>query len=198
MLATADPTADSTADPTAEATADLLDRAAAGRPDAWAELTRRYTPLLRARAPRYRLQEADALDAIQTTWLRLAEHLHAIRSPDHLAGWLATVVGRECLRITTQRARTIVSDEVGLAEPNAGAGPEQAVVDAHLRRALRAALAELSPARRALVGALFADDRKPYAEIAREAGMPIGSLGPTRARALAELRRILERRGLTV
>ncbi|MDQ4020382.1 MAG: hypothetical protein M3257_01845 [Actinomycetota bacterium] len=50
----------------------------------------------------FRLQEADALDAVQMTWLRLAENAHRVQFPEKLGGWLATTARRECLRIQRQ------------------------------------------------------------------------------------------------
>lgn len=55
-------------------------------------------------------------------------------------------------------------------------------------RALRAALAELSPRRRELVLLLLHDPPLAYDEIGRRLGIPTGSIGPTRARAFAQLR----------
>ncbi len=65
---------------------------------------------------------------------------------------------------------------------------------AEQRAAVAEALAALPPRRRALLLALFADERRSYARIAGEVGIPLGSVGPTRIRALAQLRRLLERR----
>jgi DNA-directed RNA polymerase specialized sigma24 family protein len=85
--------------------ADLLRRAAAGHADAWAAIVARYTPVLRGRVRRYRLQDADAHDVIQVTWLRLAQHLDRIHTPEHLAGWLAAVrTGSACACCGTRRA----------------------------------------------------------------------------------------------
>ena len=39
--------------------------------------------------------------------------------------------------------------------------------------------------------ALFADDGRSYARISQDIGIPVGSIGPTRARVLAQLRRQL-------
>ena len=39
--------------------------------------------------------------------------------------------------------------------------------------------------------ALFADDGRSYARISQDFGIPVGSIGPTRARVLAQLRRQL-------
>ncbi|MCX6464685.1 MAG: sigma-70 family RNA polymerase sigma factor [Pseudonocardiales bacterium] len=175
---------------------ELLRRVAAGHPGAWAELIDRYTPLLRSRTTRYRLQDADAHDVMQVTWMKLAENLDRIHTPEHLGGWLATVVSRECQRVARERGRVVLAEDAGESDPTPEAGPEQRAVEGDVAGLVRAAVAALPPRRRALVRALFAEDRRPYAEIARDLGMPIGSLGPTRARTLRELRGALELAGL--
>ena len=159
----------------------------------------RYTPMLRGRVRRYRLQDADAHDVIQVTWLRLAQNLDRIHTPEHLAGWLAAVASHECLRVLHEATRTVVTAEAGYAATDPDTGPEQLAVDAVTRAEVRAtvdrAVATLPPRRRALVLALFADDGRSYARISQDIGIPVGSIGPTRARVLAQLRRQLDRRG---
>lgn len=70
--------------------AGLLLRVGDGDPAAWEEIVRRYGHLVSATVRSFRLQDADALDATQTTWLRLAEHVHQIQHSERLSGWLAT------------------------------------------------------------------------------------------------------------
>ncbi len=177
--------------------ADLVSRLQAGRPGAWPEVVRTYLPLLRSRTRRYRLQDSDALDVIQTTWMRLAENVDRIHTPEHLAGWLATVVSRECQHLLRQSDRAVPVDDVHMeAQPAAVDGPEELAVRAAEAAELRGAVATLAPGRRALIGALFADDDRSYAEIARDLEVPVGSLGPTRARTLRQLRRVLGERGI--
>ncbi|MFB9385737.1 RNA polymerase sigma factor [Pseudonocardia petroleophila] len=183
--------------PSGSDTTDLLAAAAAGVPGAWSELVRRYTPLLRSRISGFRLQEADAFDVAQATWLRLAENVHRIHTPQHLGGWLATVVSRECIRLLRHGSRSLPVEEPLAAAADPAPGPEDRVVDDEVRAALRTALEALSPRRRALMDALFTDDRRPYTEIAHDLGMAVGSLGPTRARTLRELRALLEHSGMT-
>jgi RNA polymerase sigma factor (sigma-70 family) len=172
-----------------QAVTDLLARARTGDGAAWAELVRRYTPVVQARMRPYRLQEADRHDVAQTAWLRLAENLDRLHTPGHLGGWLATVVARESLRVAQRESRATAGGELLLERlPDRAPGPAERAVAADVATRLWAAVAQLPPTRRALVHALFADGTRPYADIARELGMPIGAIGPTRGRALRALR----------
>jgi RNA polymerase sigma factor (sigma-70 family) len=173
--------------------ADLLRRARDGERAAWEELRHRYGQLISATVRSFRLQDADALDAIQATWLRLIENAHQVHSPERLAGWLATTARRECLGILrrTKRAPELVDPAADtVADPSAG--PEQRVIDADTARTLWKLVEELSPRQRTLLRLLFTDDPRPYTEVARAAGIPHGGIGPTRARALQQLRRKLD------
>ena len=172
-------------------TAELVEAARAGRSWAWQELVNRYGRLLRARTRAYGLQEADAADVIQATWLRLHENLPRLRDPDRLGGWLGTTAARECLRVIEQRRRYVEAVETdGPSDP--ASGPEQRALAAETAREVRAAVAELPPRNRSVIAALFAAERPSYAQIASGAGIPIGSIGPTRHRILRQLRDRLE------
>ncbi len=58
---------------------------------------------------------------------------------------------------------------------------------------LRQAVDRLEPRVRQFVELLFLQDEPlPYAEIAARLGIPEGSIGPTRARCLAKLRKLME------
>jgi RNA polymerase sigma factor (sigma-70 family) len=182
---------------TTSSVADLLSRVRAGDPAAWEEIVRRYERLVWAKVRSFRMQDADAFDAVQMTWLRLAENCHRLRSPERLAGWLATTASRECLAILRQAKRVAYpADAVAdnIADPSVG--PEQRAIDADTAQLLQDLLAELPPRGQTLLRALFADTPQPYAEVARTTGMPIGSMGPTRTRALQQLRQMIIERGL--
>ncbi|HET9258377.1 MAG TPA: sigma-70 family RNA polymerase sigma factor [Pseudonocardiaceae bacterium] len=177
-------------------TADLLRGISDGDPASWDEILRRYGRLVLATVRSLRLQEADALDAVQMTWLRLAEKAHTVQSPERLGGWLRTTARRECLRILSRgRSMVELSDvgEVALVDPSAA--PEQHVIDAETARTLWEHVEELAPRRRALLWALFTEGPRPYAELSLVTGIPPGGIGPTRARALRELRNKLEMAG---
>lgn len=167
---------------------DLLARAGAGDHRAWDELVRRYTPVIRGRMRSYRLQPADEQDITQTTWLKLAEHLGRLHTPEHLGGWLATVVSRECL-LHMRRARrvTTTGDLIEVTLPSPEPGPEDLAIEGDAARRVREAVAALPPGRRKLIDVLFDDTRLSYAQVAQRVGMPVGGIGPTRARALRQL-----------
>ncbi|HWR49152.1 MAG TPA: sigma-70 family RNA polymerase sigma factor [Pseudonocardiaceae bacterium] len=177
--------------------ADLLRRASDGDPLAWEDILRRYGQLVSATVRSFRLQDADALDAVQMTWLRLAENAHRVQFPERLAGWLATTARHECLHILR---RASLAPNLCHPAPDTAAdpsmGPEQRVIDADTTRTLWDIVAELPPRQRALLQELFADHRRSYAEAARTAGIPLGGIGPTRARALRQLRGMLKDSGL--
>jgi RNA polymerase sigma factor (sigma-70 family) len=171
--------------------AELLPRISDGDPMAWEEILRRYGGLVTATVRSFRLQHADRVDAIQTTWLRLAENVHRIHDPERLAGWLATTARRECLNILRQTSRTTSScGPINLADPSGS--PEQRAIDADTARILSTLVEQLSPRQRTLLRAIFTDYPHSYAEIAHTTGVPPGAIGPTRARALTQLRRKLQ------
>jgi DNA-directed RNA polymerase specialized sigma24 family protein len=92
--------------------------------------------------------------------------------------------------------RTAPVDGLANTLTDPATGRERTVLDAETAQAVRALIAELPPRRRALIHAMFNPDTRRYTEISRDTGIPIGNLGPTRDRALRQLRRMLDERGL--
>lgn len=169
--------------------AELVAAAARGEQAGWNGLVDRYLPLVRSVTRAYRLNERDAEDVGQTVWLRLVEHLSDIREPLALPKWIMTTARHESLRVIGSTRRAVALDP--LPEPRSTG--ERVDVDDELLRAerqqaLRDGLAELPPAQRELLVLLVADPPVSYREISERLGMPVGSIGPTRARCLARLR----------
>jgi RNA polymerase sigma factor (sigma-70 family) len=179
-------------------TADLVAAACRRDPGAWEELMARYGALVRGVVASYRLQDADASDAAQMTWLRAFERLESLRDPERLGGWLATIAGRECLALMRRSRRETPDDAVAGECVAAGPGPEALVLVDEARGAVRAAVATLTGRRRQLVHALFYLPERDYASLAQDLGMPVGSIGPTRGRLLRSLRSTLEPAGYGV
>jgi RNA polymerase sigma factor (sigma-70 family) len=175
-------------DPT---TTQLLRSAGGGDPGAWKEIVRRYEPAVAAMVVTYRLQEADARDATQRTWLRLLESHQQIREPEALGGWLKTTARRECLRILAEQRRIDPLPE-GTECPDTTVDVERSVLDTDQARYLRGLLTTLPARSFALINSLFQDNPPAYAQLSASTGIPVGSIGPTRARALRKLRRLVE------
>ena len=163
-----------------------------GDPDAWSELVRSFDGMLRAVVRGHRLSSADAADVVQTTWLRLAENLDRLQDPARIGAWLATTARRECLRIRRKLARELPAQYP--PEPRHGgvAPVDRRLLQADRDAALWAAFAHLCPRDQRLLRMLIADPQPSYEEIGKALAMPIGSIGPTRGRALQRLRRRLD------
>jgi RNA polymerase sigma factor (sigma-70 family) len=177
--------------PDVQTTTELLHVAMGGDPAAWEKIVRRYEPAVAAMVTTYRLQEADARDATQRTWLRMFECHQQIREPEALGGWLKTTARRECLRILDEQRRHDPLPEGGEFSDTA-VDVERVVVDDDQARHLRGLLATLPARSFALLSSLFQDDPPGYAQLSADTGIPVGSIGPTRARALRRLRRLVE------
>jgi len=176
---------------------DLVKAALAGDRSSWDELVRRYSGLVWSVTRGYRLGQADAADVFQTTWLRLAEHLGRIDKPGQVGAWLATTARHEALRIARGATRIVPAEEatlVALGQVD-DYSPERAVLDAEQARLdsdraarLWRAFGELPGRCRELLRILIASPPPGYAEVAAAMDMPVGSIGPTRARCLRRLR----------
>jgi RNA polymerase sigma factor (sigma-70 family) len=168
---------------------ELVRAARAGDAAAWDALVDRYLPLVTAVIRRLRLSAADADDVNQTVWLRLVEHLDTLREPKALPGWLATTARNEGLRAIRRKGRDLpVDPEGGVFERGEQLDLDDAIVQDLRSHALREAMQELPENRRELLYLLLADPPLSYDEISARLGIPKGSIGPTRARALEQLR----------
>ena len=164
-----------------------------GQQAAWDILVERYERLVYSVALKSRLSLADADDVFQTIFLSLYRNLAQVRDQARLSSWLITSTHREAWRVSKRRLKTI-DDETGEHEP-AALDPDE-VQAAEQQQIVRQSLAELGPPCEPLLKALFySADEPAYDKIAADLSMPIGSIGPTRARCLKKLERILARHG---
>lgn len=176
----------------------LLQAAAEGDQQAWNQLVDRFNGLIWAITRAHRLDAVDATDVVQTTWTRLVEHLDRIRDPEHIGAWLATTARRECLRVLHEAGRTLSMEEPPELPSvrSADNGPEVAALRSERDALLWRAMGELSPHCQRLLRVLMAPEQPSYAEVSAALDLPIGSIGPTRARCLDCLRRHAARLGL--
>src|ERR1700722_20058668 len=173
----------------------LLAAAACGDERAWDGLLDRFGSMIWAVARAHRLCDADAADVTQATWTALLTHLDQLNDPDRVGAWLATTARRECLRLLGQ-ARSFVPSGDDLPESESGEpDPIEGLEVDQRNTALWRGFRRLRSSDQALLRLLIADPAPSYEEISAALEIPIGSIGPTRARALERLQRELRRDG---
>jgi RNA polymerase sigma-70 factor (ECF subfamily) len=166
-----------------DAVADLLIRARAGDRLAFASLVRHYQRLVYSLALRMLSDGHEAEDLAQEVFMQLHRRLDRIESDAHLLFWLRKVTTNLAIdRLRQDRKAAILplDEDPGIAdEPREG--------DPLLQRKLRALVARLPAAARAVVLLRFQEDMDPT-EIAEALDMSINTVKSHLRRSMAALR----------
>jgi RNA polymerase sigma factor (sigma-70 family) len=169
---------------------------------AWEALIARYQRLIYSIPRRAGLDPQQAADVFQQVFATLVEHLHRIEHPDRLGPWLVITARRETWRVSRGRipAWTPVEEEEedGTSRQIADESPlpDEVVLRQERREQLRQAMTTLGdPCRTLLLMLFFRPEPPPYAQIAAALGTSEGSIGPTRARCLQKIARLLDESG---
>jgi RNA polymerase sigma factor (sigma-70 family) len=183
------------------ADAELLGAARKGDDDAWEQIIARYQSLINAICRRHRLASYDTNDVSQYVWLQLVRHINRLREPRALCGWISATTTHRCYEILRAHKRSVSVDPLAIGsfdlvdtaakrtDSEDLFGIDDDLLRAEQRRAIRQALAELTETQQQLLLLLVADPPVPYCEISRRMNLPVGSIGPTRARLLRKLQR---------
>lgn len=168
---------------------------------AWERLILRYQRLIYAIPLRAGLDEDQAAEIFQDVFTTLFQKLNDIEEPERLHAWLVTTARRKTWRtISKEQGRSrsdidadIPADEAAAIRDEAPLPDEQLLILEEQHR-IRTAVSSLDERCRTLLHMLFYRTEPPsYAELAASLGIPEGSIGPTRARCLAKLLRILKK-----
>lgn len=176
----------------------LIERCLEGDAAAWRSFVERYTRLVWSIVRQHRLPDADAEDVHQAVFTTAVTHLQRLRDAEQAAAWLATTTRRECWRVQRrQSARRMAGEDAAAGLAGDEPRPEEDRISIEERQIVREGLEELGGRCRELLEALFSSPGDPsYPQISARLGMPVGSIGPTRARCLRRLSEILEGRGI--
>ncbi len=180
-----------------ELDARLVERCLAGDARAWDALVRRHERLVYAVGRSYRLGDEDMGDVFQEVFGALVRSLPRLRDARTLVRWLS-VTSERIARATAlhrRREQALAEDDPAGVEAIADDRPEAGVELERLeaQALVRLALGTLSERCQKLLHALYFEDPIPaYNELSRRLGVPIGSLGPTRARCMDKLREGVE------
>jgi RNA polymerase sigma factor (sigma-70 family) len=181
----------------------LIRACLAGDSAAWETLVARYQRLVYSIPLKARLSADDAADIFQSVWLKLYEKLASLRDHEKLASWLITTTTREVWRVAArhrrERTQAIAdSDDHNeshkeIAAPTPLADAERELLEQ--QQLVREAIESLPERCRQLLTMLFYEkDESSYADIGGRLGMPVSSVGPTRARCLEKMKKLLQGR----
>ena len=120
--------------------------------------------------------------------MQFLEHGSKLREPAAVSGWLATTARRYCLRLLQSHVRELLTEDPPASETGHDGRLDADILAAERRAALDASLARLTDRQRDLMTLLLDEPELSYETVGRRLGLPVGSIGPTRARLLSRLR----------
>jgi RNA polymerase sigma factor (sigma-70 family) len=176
----------------------LVRKCRAGDSDAWAALIEHFKGLVYSIPRQLGLGEDDCADVFQYTFQALLRNLDRIETPQNLSRWLAVTASREGLRLRRLAERGPTMGDVATLEEvldEEDQGAEVHALQGLQTEEIHQSLAMIPDRCRELLKMLFFEEELPYNEISSRARIPIGAIGPTRARCLEKLRRVLMDRG---
>jgi RNA polymerase sigma factor (sigma-70 family) len=171
---------------------DLIRACRAGHAQAWERLLDKYERLVFSVSLNYGLTADDAADVTQITFTILLQNLDTLPEEIRLAPWLATVARRHTWRWLARNRREAVNPEGDIAGTETLGGIVDHSERWELVEWLNYGLSTLDERCRQLLLALYFDAAQPsYAQVADRLKMPVGSIGPTRARCLEHMKESL-------
>lgn len=178
---------------------ELVRRLQAGDNRAWREFMAEQGKLILVVARRARLDESEREEVFQSTCLSAFRAIGSLRDPARLTAWVYSIAHHHAMDLVRSKRREAALHSAGL-----GTAPEEAahhvavgpqVIEQYERaRHVRRAMESLDPrCRRVISGLFLAEPPMTYDELSARERIPLGSIGPTRARCLRKLRRALRR-----
>ena len=174
---------------------ELIQACRKGDVGAWERVLEKYERLVFSVPLHYGVSRDDAADVAQLTFTILMQSLNELREDSRLGAWLATVARRHTWRLFRRANREIMSEDEDFTETASSLGKTEAdPIDRwEMTEWLDQGLSQLNERCQALLLALYFDSQEPsYAEIASRLKIPVGSVGPTRARCLERLKQVLQ------
>ena len=172
---------------------DLIRACRAGDERAWERLLEKYERLIFSISLNYGLTTDDAADVTQITFTIFLQNLNTLSDEIRLAPWLATVARRHTWRLLARNRREAVNPDEDLAGNEALGGIMDDQDRSESIEWLSHGLSLLDERCRRLLLALYFDAEQPsYAQVADRLSLPIGSIGPTRARCLEQMKQYLQ------
>ncbi len=158
--------------------------------NAWEALVLRHQGLVYSTALEVGLPADDAGDIFQEVWLELHRSLRRLRNPNALPRWLIIATRRLSWKVAVRNRRIIAEIPPDLVDP--WSLPDESVEFMQCRARVEGALQRLGDPCAQLLRLLFLEWPRPsHRAVAQRTGLAMGSIGPTRNRCLAKLRKVL-------
>lgn len=177
---------------------ELVERARGGDDSAWETIVRKYQNLLYSIPLRAGLRRDSASDVLQEVFTTLFQKIETLEKPEFLRAWLVTTTQHKTIHFIHRenRGKPKSIDElestIGFEVIDPSLAPDESLIQLEREKQIEDALAAIDDRCRRLLTLLYLNQHQiPYAEIARMLDLPLGSIGPTRARCLEKLIKLL-------
>lgn len=178
--------------------AELINSCKSGDETAWEEIVFRYQNLIFSIARRSGLSKDLASEVLQEVFLALLQKVRDIEKPEFLKAWLITTTRHKIIRLIEREKLGIVEHLEEMNEdsvntiPDSSLPTDEVLTKLEREQQVEAAISILDERCRSLLKLLYYEDEPlPYSDIARELNISLGSIGPTRARCLKKLMKLL-------
>jgi len=177
--------------------AQLASKAASGDDEAFTELVTRYRKYVYTIAYKISLNEEDAMDITQNTFIRLLKKISAYDPNRPFRPWLAVLTSRVSLNyMARSKSREIPTDpgdfdELMTSQNGLEANKAQANLDIEDKRKLVAeAMKGIQPQQRTILALNLTEGLKPK-EISKQLGIPARQVSTQLSRAISKIREVL-------
>jgi RNA polymerase sigma factor (sigma-70 family) len=143
-------------------------------------------------ADRADLSADDQADVFQNAWRVAFEELPSLREPAAFPAWIGRIARHQAMRLRRGYGISRRSMPYVAREDVDDRMPDASLADLEERRKVGSAVERIGRKCAELLRALYYEDPQPaYADLSRRLAMPVGSIGPTRARCLEKLEKEL-------
>lgn len=161
---------------------------------AWETIVLKYQNLLFSIPRRAGLSKDLASDVLQEVFTTLFEKLESLEKPEFLRAWLVTTTRHKTIHLIQRETRgkpkyiDETEAEIAFQIPDRAPLADERLIELERDNQIETAFNEIEERCRRLLTMLYLENEQiPYAEIAEILKIPVGSIGPTRARCLQKL-----------
>lgn len=176
----------------------LVELCCKGQSPAWDILVDRYKRLVYHFPSDAGLSKEDCDEVFQETFLAAYQSLDKLTEVKYLGRWLSVVAQRTTWKLIHNSRKRLESPLPETQDPPSEVEEPDANLEIKIQQDLiRKALSQLNQRCRKLLHLLFYQfESKDYDQVAKEAGIARGSIGPIRQRCLAKFKDRLNRLGI--